>query len=161
MTSRFRRRLGSVGLAKGGSLLGVAVLATGLAARVVRTRLRPTSNEVAGPARAGGEPRRSGAGSGRAARRTVTPKAGGGWTVGGGRRSRKFRTQADAEHAARAELLTTGGGELVVRGKDGKVRDKTTVGKVDADKSVPNHKGPEPDKSPDAPKASDAQTAED
>ena len=150
MTARFRRRLGSVGLARGGSLLGVAVLATGLAARVVRTRFWPAPKEVAGPAPAGGRSRRAGGGPQRATRRTVTPKAGGGWTVGGGSRSKEYRTQAEAEHAARSELLAKGGGELVVKGKDGKVRDQTTVGKADAQKTAGKdadpHKSTNPNK---------------
>ena len=164
MTARFRRRLGSVGLAKGGSLLGVAVLATGLAARVVRTRLRPAPSNVGGPAPAGAGPRRAVVGPRTAPRRTVTPKAGGGWTVGGGGRSKEYRTQAEAEHAARSELVAKGGGELVVKAKDGKVRDKTTVGKSDAHKSADKgaearksaeaHKGAEPHVSTDAPSAS-------
>ena len=147
MTGRFRRRLSPVALAKGGSLLGVAVLATGLAARVVRTRFRPAPNEAAGPA-----PARTA--SRRATRRTVTPKTGGGWTVGGGRRSKEYRTKAEAEQAARSELVASGGGELVVKGKDGKVRDQTTVGKADAHRSA--DKSPEPPKSPDPHKGADS-----
>ncbi len=145
MTARFRRRLTSGGLAKGGSLLGVAVLATGLAARVVRTRFRPASHQVADPAPAGSASRRVGEGPRRATRRTVSPKAGGGWTVAGGRRSPEYRTQAEAEHAARSELIDTGGGELVVKGKDGKVRDKTTVGKADAHKGAQHSTEPPAD----------------
>ena len=145
MTSRFRRGLGSIGL-------GVAVIATGLAARVVRTRLRGTAirrrvtpdqsattteapqlakpAELAQPTEAAkpvsrGRRRRVGN------RRIVTPRSGGGWSVGGGSRSKDYRTQAEAGEAARSELLATGGGELVVKGRDGKVREQSTIGKAD------------------------------
>jgi hypothetical protein len=53
-------------------------------------------------------------------RRTVGPKAGGGWPVTGGSAAGAFGTQAEAERAARQELLPSGSGELVVKGRDGK-----------------------------------------
>jgi len=90
----------------------------------------------------------------------VTAKTGGGWTVGGGRGSREYRTKAEAEQAARSELVASGGGELIVKGKDGKVRDKTMVGPADAPKSAPTHKSGEPHKSPEPQEASDAHKAE-
>ena len=39
----------------------------------------------------------------------MTPKSGGGWKVSGGSRSKEYRTQAEAEQAARSELLAKGG----------------------------------------------------
>ena len=48
---------------------------------------------------------------------TVGPKTGGGWQVTG--EQQQFRTQAEAEAAARRVLQQSGGGELVVKGRDG------------------------------------------
>jgi hypothetical protein len=76
--------------------------------------------------------------------------------VGGGSGSLEYRTQAEAEHAARAELLASGGGELVVKGKDGKVRDQTMVGKGEVHKGADAHKGGEAHKSADTHKGADA-----
>jgi hypothetical protein len=67
-------------------------------------------------------------------RRTVTPKAGGGWTVEAGGPSiikSTYKTQAEAEAAARADLLGSGGGELAVKGDDGRVRSQDTIGRKD------------------------------
>ena len=64
-------------------------------------------------------------------RRTVGPKSGGGWQVIGGNAGAQFRTQAEAERAARQELLSSGGSELVVKGRDGKVRSQNTIGRRD------------------------------
>jgi hypothetical protein len=66
--------------------------------------------------------------------RTVTPKDGGGWTVEGGGPSlmrSTYKTQAEAEAAARKELLSSGGGELAVKGEDGRVRSQDTIGRPD------------------------------
>jgi uncharacterized protein DUF2188 len=71
--------------------------------------------------------------------------------VGGARGSQQYRTKAEAEQAARAQLLASGGGELIVKGKDGKVRDQTTVGKVDAHKAGASPKGAEPHKGAEPP----------
>jgi hypothetical protein len=60
---------------------------------------------------------------------TVGPKHGGGWQVTG--RPDTFKTQADAIRAARAELRRSGGGELVIKGRDGKVREQSTIGRPD------------------------------
>jgi hypothetical protein len=60
---------------------------------------------------------------------TVGPKAGGVWQVSG--QSHAYRTQAEAVKAARAELTGSGGGELVIQGRDGKVREQNTVGRTD------------------------------
>ena len=68
-------------------------------------------------------------------RRTVTPKAGGGWTVGGGKAGKSYPTQAEAAKVARQELLRSGGGELAIKGRDGKVRDQNTIGRKDPRKS--------------------------
>ncbi len=53
------------------------------------------------------------------ARVTVGPKSGGGWQVTGEQQT--FRTQQEAEQAARRQLAN-GGGELVVKGRGGRVR---------------------------------------
>jgi Uncharacterized protein conserved in bacteria (DUF2188) len=68
-------------------------------------------------------------------RRTVTPKAAGGWTVDGGPGGQTHRTQAAAAKAARADLMKSGGGELLIKGRDGKVRDQSTIGRKDPPKS--------------------------
>jgi len=64
-------------------------------------------------------------------RRTIGPKSGGGWQISGGSAASPFRTQAEAERAARLELLSSGGGELVVKGRDGKVRSQSTISQRD------------------------------
>jgi len=61
--------------------------------------------------------------------KTVGPKSGGGWQVSG--ESRSFKTQADAVTAACKDLLKSGGGELQVKGRDGKVRAQSTIGRPD------------------------------
>ena len=66
-----------------------------------------------------------------AKKRTVGPKTGGGWQVSGGGASSEFRTQGEAVMAARQDLLASGGGELVVKGRDGKVRAQDTIGRRD------------------------------
>ena len=68
--------------------------------------------------------------------RTVTPKAnGGGWTVQGGSDTRTYQTQEQARNAARSELEASGGGELLVKGEDGTIRTKDTIGRADPRKS--------------------------
>lgn len=64
-------------------------------------------------------------------RRTVGPKTGGGWQLTGGEAEQDFPTQEAAEAAARAELMATGGGELLVKGRDGRVRSQDTIGRAD------------------------------
>lgn len=64
---------------------------------------------------------------------TVGPKAGGGWQVSG--ESRDFETQGEAVQAARLQLQRSGGGELVVKGRDGRIRLQNTVGRRDPRKS--------------------------
>ncbi|HEU5068156.1 MAG TPA: DUF2188 domain-containing protein [Sphingomicrobium sp.] len=41
------------------------------------------------------------------------------------------RTQAEAADAARQNLLNSGGGELEIKGLDGRIRSKDTIGKPD------------------------------
>jgi hypothetical protein len=60
---------------------------------------------------------------------TVGPKADGGWQVSGD--SQSYETQAVAEQAARRQLESSGGGELVVKGRDGRVRMQNTIGRPD------------------------------
>ena len=61
--------------------------------------------------------------------KSVGPKSEGGWQVSG--ESRNFKTQADAVKAARSDLLKSGGGELQIKGRDGKVRAQSTIGRDD------------------------------
>jgi hypothetical protein len=61
--------------------------------------------------------------------RTVTPR-GGDWTVdkpGASRASSRHDTQAEAIDAARGYLQNEGGGELKIKGTDGKVRAQDTI----------------------------------
>jgi uncharacterized protein DUF2188 len=63
-------------------------------------------------------------------RRNVTPSAGGGWAVhrpGASRASSVHETQAEAIERARGALENTGGGELTVHGRNGRIRDSDTV----------------------------------
>ena len=57
----------------------------------------------------------------------------GDWSVKvhGERVAGPFRTQREAIDAARTWLLGNGGGELVVLGEDGKIRQKDTIGRPD------------------------------
>ena len=65
-------------------------------------------------------------------RRTVTPKAGAaGWTVTGGTDTETYSTQAAAQAAAEADLMATGGGEVLIKGEDGRVREQNTIGRPD------------------------------
>ena len=64
---------------------------------------------------------------------TVGPKAGGGWQVTG--KDQTYGTQSEAEDAARRQLTTSGGGELVVKGRDGRVRSQNTIGQADPRRS--------------------------
>jgi hypothetical protein len=54
----------------------------------------------------------------------------GGWDIkkpGAGRSSAHLRTQAEAEARAKAILGGDGGGEAVVHGRNGRIRDSDTV----------------------------------
>jgi hypothetical protein len=64
---------------------------------------------------------------------TVGPSAGGGWQVTG--EDRIYPTQADAQETARRRLTMSGGGELVVKGRDGRVRMQNTIGRPDPRRS--------------------------
>ena len=62
-------------------------------------------------------------------RRTVTPATGSeGWTVDG---QGNYRTHEEATSVARAQLLASGGGELLIKGEDGRVRQQDTIGQPD------------------------------
>jgi hypothetical protein len=65
-------------------------------------------------------------------RRTVTPKAGGaGWMVTGGIDTETYPTQAAAQAAAEADLMARGGGEVLIKGEDGRIREQNTIGRPD------------------------------
>lgn len=64
---------------------------------------------------------------------TVGPKTGGGWQVTG--EDQAYKTQAEAEQSARRQLASTGSGELVVKGRDGRVRMQNTIGRPDPRRS--------------------------
>lgn len=62
-------------------------------------------------------------------KRTVTPHPDG-WSVekpGASRASSVHQTQQQAIDAARSTLANSGGGELAIKGRDGRVRDQDTV----------------------------------
>lgn len=62
--------------------------------------------------------------------RHVVPNPEGGWDVvapGGERRSTHTDTQADAIDRARDIVGNQGGGEVVIHGRDGQIRDSDTV----------------------------------
>lgn len=63
-------------------------------------------------------------------RRHVVPNPKGGWDVrapGAARASAHVATQAEAEARAKQILGNTGGGEAVIHGRDGRIRDSDTV----------------------------------
>jgi len=62
--------------------------------------------------------------------RHVTPKPEGGWDVrkpGASRASSHHDTQAEAIDRAREIVGNEGGGEVVIHGRDGQIRDKDTI----------------------------------
>lgn len=59
--------------------------------------------------------------------RHVVPNGGKGWKVTGGGKDRTYDTQGDAIDAARKDLKHTGGGELNIHGRDGRIRGKDSV----------------------------------
>ena len=64
-------------------------------------------------------------------RRHVLPGSAGGWDVtkpGASRRSAHADTQAEAIDRAREIVTNAGGGEVVIHGRDGRIRDSDTVG---------------------------------
>jgi uncharacterized protein DUF2188 len=70
--------------------------------------------------------------SGSGERPTVGPKTGGGWQVSGDLQTNK--TQREGELAARK--LANGGGELVVKGRGGRIRMQNTIGRPDPRRSA-------------------------
>jgi hypothetical protein len=60
---------------------------------------------------------------------TVAPKTGGGWAVSA--RDETYPTQAAAEAVAKTDLISIGGGELLIKGEDGRVREQNTIGRPD------------------------------
>jgi len=65
-------------------------------------------------------------------RRHVVPGANGGWDVtkpGASRASAHTDTQAQAIDRARGIVTNAGGGEVVIHGRDGRIRDSDTVGR--------------------------------
>ena len=67
--------------------------------------------------------------------RTIQPKSGGGWQVTGGDAAYDVQSQEQGEMRAKQDLLRSGGGELLIKGLDGKVREKNTIGRRDPRKS--------------------------
>ena len=68
--------------------------------------------------------------AGQPKRRDVTPNPAGGWDVrkpGAARASSHHDTQKEAISRARGILTNQGGGEMRVKGSDGRVRDQNTV----------------------------------
>jgi hypothetical protein len=62
--------------------------------------------------------------------RHVVPNSGGGWDVhapGSSRSSGHTETQEEAIDRAREIVRNTGGGEIVIHGRDGRIRDSDTV----------------------------------
>ncbi len=64
---------------------------------------------------------------------TVGPKTGGGWQVSGD--AQTYKTQREGDKAARKQLANTSGGELVVKGRDGRIRMQNTIGRPDPRRS--------------------------
>lgn len=66
--------------------------------------------------------------------RTVSRRADGRWAVkrdGASRAGSLHRTQAEAIREARRLLHASSGGELKIKGVDGRIREKDTVGRRD------------------------------
>ena len=59
----------------------------------------------------------------------------GGWQITGGVKPAEVKSQQARIDRARRELNQTGGGELLIKGRDGQVRDQNTIGKPDPRKS--------------------------
>lgn len=62
--------------------------------------------------------------------RHIVPNQDGGWDVrapGSERASSHHETQAGAERRAKEIISNAGGGEAVIHGRDGKIRDSDTV----------------------------------
>ena len=67
--------------------------------------------------------------------RTIQPKSGGGWQVTGGDAAYDVPTQDQGVERAKQDLMRSGGGEMLIKGLDGKVRKKDTIRRPDARKS--------------------------
>lgn len=65
------------------------------------------------------------------ARVTVGPKTGGGWQVSGEGESYDAPNQREGISMARQALDKLGGGELIVKGRDGRIRMQNTYGRQD------------------------------
>ncbi len=61
--------------------------------------------------------------------RTVQPKSGGGWQVTGGDAAYDVQSQEQGVERATQDLLRSGGGELLIKGRDGEVREQNTIGR--------------------------------
>ncbi len=68
-------------------------------------------------------------------RRTVGPKVGGGWEITGGPAPTVVPTQDNGIAEAKRQLHETGGGELVIKGRDGRIRAQNTIGRPDPRRS--------------------------
>jgi hypothetical protein len=67
---------------------------------------------------------------GKVVRRHVVPNPSGGWDVvkgHGQRRSAHVPTQSEAIERARRIVTNSGGGEVVIHGRDGRIRDSDTI----------------------------------
>ena len=68
--------------------------------------------------------------------RHVVPDPDGGWDVrapGADRASAHFDTQSEAYSRAREIVGNLGGGEVVIHGSDGRIRNSNTIGRPDPD----------------------------
>lgn len=66
--------------------------------------------------------------------RTVSKRADGKWADkrdGASRPAQVYSTQKEAARDSKERLLNSGGGELKIKGEDGKIRSKDTIGKPD------------------------------
>lgn len=106
-----------------------------IARRALRHFLSGTSPSSGRPASSTGPERANPPGLGAVERREVTPNPSGGWDVrkpSGKRASSHHATQREAIQTARQLLRKQGGGELRIKGRDGRVRDRTVVsGKIE------------------------------
>jgi hypothetical protein len=67
---------------------------------------------------------------------TVGPKRGGGWELTGNGDPRPVKTQgAGIAEGTKVLNASSGGGELVIKGRDGKIRDTRTINRADPRKS--------------------------
>jgi hypothetical protein len=69
------------------------------------------------------------------ARVTVGPKTGGGWQVSGAGESYDAPTQQQGITMGRRALDKLGGGEVIVKGRNGRIRMQNTYGRPDPRRS--------------------------